>query len=255
MFEDERFGTILTAAGCVVLILVMVWNLIRVNTGTAEYRAAYDQNELTIAELEGTLEGIETVTEETVVKNVDLNSARTDGQAVAKIQESYWQIATTDMDERGEQLTAVAEQMDAYLASSDTNYRTPWFSYDSSWRAVDSFSWTFTTTYSFQGSLVPVLWVCHNSTGQLVAYCTGTYASGDGTFYDLKVTVTTLGSQYAEAYTGQALADPESSVFPSEDEEAVIEDTEDITEDSVDVLDEDVSADIVDEGGEPDDET
>lgn len=85
-----------------------------------------------------------------------------------------------------------AEDMEEYF--TDSSARVSW--YDC--KDLD-YTWSFRTTYDFQGESVPVIWTCYDADNELLAYTTAVYNVASNKFSKVDKTITRKGAEYKNA--------------------------------------------------------
>lgn len=107
------------------------------------------------------------------------------GRAVADLQNKYASL-TGDSDS----IKANAAEIKKYFNDTSSNAGAIWFS---------TGTWTFRTSYNFNGDVVDCLWTCEDFNGNLLGYATAQYTGKDKVFSEFTKTITTFGNSSVAA--------------------------------------------------------
>lgn len=197
--------TFVTIVISVIAIIILGMNY---TSHSKKYVRQHNENEIKLAKLKNDYEsGKQEKTDTKESASSKLNSAVEAGNAVAKIQNNFYEIKNTDyVDETG------TDDQKAYskaIKDNSANLK-PYFNEDetsgSSWWFVSDNTdavWSFRTTFSFTGNEVPSLWTCYNSSGEMLAFTTAIYDAKAGKFKDVDCYVTSAGRQYDSNDSGE----------------------------------------------------
>lgn len=168
----------IVATICIIIALILGVRLAISVSGYNEKTHSYDsqisdleRDYANLSEYEGTVEQVK----------IKLYSASETGNKVCDLQNSYGN--TKDF-------ASVATQLDAYLSSDSSNYRTPWF-YDENHAG----KWTFHTNYQIGNTVIPCLWT-YDVAGVMYEYVVGNYNADTNMFSNLEKHMTTQGTEY-----------------------------------------------------------
>ena len=185
-----------------------------------QYTNNYKENQTILATLQNEYESeqqTETDTEESAADK--LNSCVKTGNEVAKLQNAYYSInendyldATNEVDYEAytNALKENSNKLDPYFDKEDTSGNAIWYSN----KSTDAI-WSFRTTFSFTGTVVPALWTCYNQHGELLAFTTATYDVEKESFSDINILTTAVGRSYVEVDDDNSLADDEKKAKKS----------------------------------------
>ena len=207
--------TIISVIGCVSAILYFG---VSYQSRSKNYVKKYNENVTQLASLKNQYESgqqTQVDTQETVSDK--LNLAVTAGNAVADGQNNYHTICNDEYylsneDARSEAIQQNSDALNSYFDADDTSGNAIWYQNEN----TDS-TWTFRTTYGFSESVLPVIWTCYNSAGELLAFTTANYSVEVNVFGDVEIYTTARG----RAYEGNDSEDPEEM----QEQEEIIEDT------------------------------
>lgn len=168
------------------------------------YSKTMKQKEAQLAALKGDYEeakkNAETsvLTEEAADKLV--NSAKTAGEAVAKLENTYMSIFGQNLSEEKKtaELGEISKQMDTYFGEN-TPLRTAWYTWDTT--RLYNANWSFRSNFNFEGQTMRVIWEC-NSADALLAYVIADYDAETNTFSNYAKHITKVGNAYVP-YTGE----------------------------------------------------
>lgn len=150
------------------------------------YADSYNANHKQILDLKS---DIATLSSEGVVtpKEVEdvVTNASDAGRAVADLQNKYASL-TGDSDS----IKANAAEIKKYFNDTSSNAGAIWFS---------TGTWTFRTSYNFNGDKIDCLWTCEDANGNLLGYATAQYTSKDKVFSEFTKTITTFGNSSVAA--------------------------------------------------------
>lgn len=150
------------------------------------YADSYNANNKQILDLKS---DIATLSSEDVVtpKEVEdvVTNASDAGRAVADLQNKYAGL-TGDSDS----IKANAAEIKKYFNDTSSNAGAIWFS---------TGTWTFRTSYNFNGDVVDCLWTCEDFNGNLLGYATAQYTGKDKVFSEFTKTITTFGNSSVAA--------------------------------------------------------
>lgn len=151
------------------------------------YADSYNANNKQILDLKS---DIATLSSEGVVtpKEVEdvVTNASDAGRAVADLQNKYATFTPGDSDG----IKANADEIKKYFNDASSNAGAIWFS---------TGTWTFRTSYNFNGDKVDCLWTCEDTNGNLLGYATAQYTSKDKVFSEFTKTITTFGNSSVAA--------------------------------------------------------
>ena len=102
------------------------------------------------------------------------------GRAVADLQNKYANL-TGDEDT----IKANAAEIKKYFSDTSSNAGAIW---------LQNGTWSFRTSYSFNGDTLDCLWTCVDSDGNLLGYVTAQYTGKDKVFSGFTKTITTKGN-------------------------------------------------------------
>lgn len=207
--------TIITVIGCVGSILYFGASY---QSKSKNFAKKYNENIEQLATLKNQYESEQQTqvdTEETASDK--LNLAVSAGNAVAEGQNNYYAICRNESYQNNEDalFEAIKQNsavLDPYFDTEDTSGNAIWYQNEN----TDS-TWTFRTTYGFSESVLPVIWTCYNSSGELLAFTTANYSVEVNVFGDVEIYTTARG----RAYEGNDSEDPEEM----QEQEEIIEDT------------------------------
>ena len=180
---------------CGGMIAVALAFALPVTFGGADFESRYADNQATITQLEEQIKDLENADSPDAAKmNQDLHSAADTGLKVAEYQTKY---QTIDATVTPDAVTENAEALSEYFTDDAQNGRSPWFTPSKGDAKVD---WEFKSTYSFNGTKVPVIWLCTiDGSDELVAYATATFDAETGKFSDVETNTTANASAYVDA--------------------------------------------------------
>lgn len=153
---------------------------------SSAYADSYNANNKQILDLKS---DIATLSNEGVVAPKDVEDVVTNasdaGRAVADLQNKYASL-TGDSDS----IKANAAEIKKYFNDTSSNAGAIWFS---------TGTWTFRTSYNFNGDKIDCLWTCEDANGNLLGYATAQYTSKDKVFSEFTKTITTFGNSSVAA--------------------------------------------------------
>lgn len=148
-----------------------------------------DTYKMNVQQIQNLKDDIATLSKSGVVTPKDVEDVVTNvsdaGRAVADLQNKY---AGLTGDSNG--IKANAAEIKKYFNDASSNAGAIWFS---------TGTWTFRTSYNFNGDTVDCLWTCVDANGNLLGYATAQYTSKDKVFSEFTKTITTLGNSSAAA--------------------------------------------------------
>ena len=134
----------------------------------------------------------------TAVKSEDkvqseIHSASVAGNKIAELQSAY-----SGMNPDSGNFESTYLEIDSYLSQQDKNERVPWYggvSFD--------YVWTFCSTYDFEGSSLPCIWLCYQQSGgeavgPVLAYATASYSPSANGFSNVSHNMTYEGASLNE---------------------------------------------------------
>lgn len=150
------------------------------------YADSYNANNKQILDLKS---DIATLSSEGVVtpKEVEdvVTNASDAGRAVADLQNKY-----TGLIGDSDSIKANAAEIKKYFDDASSNAGAIWFS---------TGTWTFRTSYNFNGDVIDCLWTCSDANGNLLGYATAQYIGKDKVFSGFTKTITTFGNKSVAA--------------------------------------------------------
>lgn len=225
--KERSLASVLATTACIVGVAAGGVCGYLLFSGTESFQRQFAANEAQIGQLQLELDTMKAQQSQSVEDaRTDLSTAATAGNAVAELQNKYAHLSDADANS----LTDNALALDSHFGSQDKDARTPWYS-------GKDYAWTFETTYSFRGDSVPVIWSCHNTAGELVAYTMATYSKDTKLFTNVSTYFTAVSAGSVEDETeGSPWAPPseEGPVGPNYAETPVaIPETEPVVPDTV----------------------
>lgn len=174
-------------ASVVVGVAVAVGMVMSAQNEESSFNTQYAANANQITKLEQQLNDAETPSTvgDAEAATVLLNSAADLGKEICDKQNEMFNEDDVD------KLVEGADYVGSRLTDASQRYRGTWLL-----GVEDDLEWEFCTTYDFTGSSFPVVWLAHSKTdGVLLGYATAEYLASTHQFDNLKVTMTTEGTQ------------------------------------------------------------
>lgn len=174
-------------ASVVMGVAVAVGMVMATQNDEEGFRSQYAANQNQIAQLEQKLSESEKpqIVSDTETATVLLNSAADLGKEICDKQNEMFN--EDDIDK----LVEGADYVGSRLTDNSQRYRGTWLL-----GVDDKLEWEFCTTYDFTGASFPVVWLAHSKTdGVLLGYATADYLADTHQFDNVKVTMTTDGTQ------------------------------------------------------------
>lgn len=207
-FSDFSMIQIITAVVVTLCVVISVIGIFGINKSNAEFKAKTQENDTLIMSLKSELAALTSENsraESPEAVEVVLKSANTAGMAVAGLQTAYQDCYVNAADGSSvvaDNLKKNAEALDVYFDDDDKGARVPWFSVtgDNHARLV----WSFMTNYTFTSDSVECLWICRDTSNNMVAFALGTYTASTSLFSDV--------SYYATAYGNKNYRTPDDPI-------------------------------------------
>lgn len=172
-------------AGCAVLLALSGIFIAQILNDASRFSESSAANQLKISELTDRVTALENsqVPKPSQIRQT-LHSAAAQGQAVAELQQKY-------MSASEEEIAQISSQISDYFIADD--------GHDAAfiWLAADEDKpeWSFASNYTFSQDSLPVIWLCHGQeTGELLAYATASFDSGQNKFTDFEVHTISSGT-------------------------------------------------------------
>lgn len=216
---QENASKIITGIG----VIIVVVSLLFVFISYTDYQSSVAEKQEKVTELTAKLEqtgDAEKISENDVKSQ--LNSVKTIGDEIARLQNRYMVLASTDYmsnaDYDEESVRAeekeIAEKIDVYFGAGTGWQRARWYAGDASKMGLTD-CWTFMNSYDFSENTISVLWSCKDGRGTVVSYVTADYHADTNSFDNVQRHDTVAGMTYLNVTSDKSVAEFNQEAYVS----------------------------------------
>lgn len=197
--SDEKKISLLNRFGVGIILIIALIVGITTSLKMGDINTKISQNEAKIVAIRDEMKKANEVKQPSVdeVKKI-YASAEELGSLVASKQNEYKDVHSNQEDYENK-IMSISDAIGKTFKEDTKNQtgRTPWFKPNDD---TVSYSWSFLSNYSFDGTSLPVIWVCRDGKS-ILAYATATYDGEKNLFDNFQKTYTGVGSAYFKSET------------------------------------------------------